>query len=706
MKRIIIFLLVLAAFYNSNAQNPEWVNFTSDEVMAVVDDANYIWAGGSGLTRIDKKTGEMTHFNRTNSILPTNTIKTLALDKSGILWIGTRYGLVSYDNSSWTAYSTGDSTFPLTLINYITVDSLNNIWIATDNNGIIFYDRKNWLNYSNKNSDLPINRINCIAIDKNNVKWFGTSSGVVKFDGNNFTHYYKLNSGLPVDFVNSIAIDTNNNKWIATFGGGLTKFDDTNWTSYSSINSGLSFDGVNIAEIDNHNNIWIGTMKGIDIFDGQSWQHIDFQGTNFYDYNFKVLHFSNDGNIFFCNSRNMIKFDGNVFETINTSNSGVPALNFRDILIGKNDEIWFGSGVGLIKYKHGSWTEYNSINSNFYSNNISDINQDRNGNIYFLLGDAEFGIYDNQKFSFYRDTNYNLQAQSFIALHIDRNDEIWLGTRMEGLLKFNDTIVAQYKIRDTITTKNMMNKIKSDSKNNLWITSESNGLLIFDGKNFFAYDNTNSPFLTPNFQALYVDRSDKVWVGRRLTGLIGFDGNNWDSLNIGNSPVSSVYCLTEDNYGVFWIGCANGLVKYDGVNFENFDLSNSGLPDRVVNSIAIDKYDNKWIATPSGLAIYREGGVILSAEDEKQYIQQKTNILCFPNPTSLNLNIQINNIEPGNITLKLFDIFGREVETIFEGYVNGSLNLSHSIEKFSSGTYFLVLTTKTGRTAERIVVSN
>ena len=48
-----------------------------------------------------------------------------------------------------------------------------------------------------------------------------------------------------------------------------------------------------------------------------------------------------------------------------------------------------------------------------------------------------------------------------------------------------------------------------------------------------------------------------------------------------------------------------------------YNTRNSGLPDNWVWSLAIDEQGNKWIGTESGgLAVYREGGVILTGVQE------------------------------------------------------------------------------------------
>jgi len=129
------------------------------------------------------------------------------------------------------------------------------------------------------------------------------------------------------------------------------------------------------------------------------------------------------------------------------------------------------------------------------------------------------------------------------------------------------------------------------------------------------------------------------------------------------------------------------------------------MPGDWITSIAIDKYNNKWIGTYySGLVVFREGGVILSSEDEEELLKEQSDIICFPNPVTDNINIKMNNPGTGYITLKLFDLFGREIMTVYKGYSDRNLNINHHLDNLSSGTYFLVMTSQAGRQAHRIEV--
>ncbi|MGB3800539.1 MAG: two-component regulator propeller domain-containing protein, partial [Lewinella sp.] len=74
-------------------------------------DGRHIWIATerSGLNRLDRETGAIRQFRESPGALPTDRLRTLYQDKSGVLWIGTEdSGLVAYVSAtdSFKAYST------------------------------------------------------------------------------------------------------------------------------------------------------------------------------------------------------------------------------------------------------------------------------------------------------------------------------------------------------------------------------------------------------------------------------------------------------------------------------------------------------------------------------------------------------------------------------------------------------------------------
>ena len=56
-------------------------------------------------------------YNTNNSDLPDDNIISIEIDNSGNKWVGTKYGLVKFDDSVWTVYSKSNSGMPDDYVN-------------------------------------------------------------------------------------------------------------------------------------------------------------------------------------------------------------------------------------------------------------------------------------------------------------------------------------------------------------------------------------------------------------------------------------------------------------------------------------------------------------------------------------------------------------------------------------------------------------
>ncbi len=66
-------------------------------------------------------------------------------------------------------------------------------------------------------------------------------------------------------------------------------------------------------------------------------------------------------------------------------------------------------------------------------------------------------------------------------------------------------------------------------------------------------------------------------------------------------PVTYVFCMYQDRYGFIWAGTPNGLSRFDGRRFVNYDLSH-GLPSLRVDCVFQDSKHRLWVGTRYGMA--------------------------------------------------------------------------------------------------------
>ena len=82
--------------------------------------------GSAGLLCFDGST--WTHYTTQNSGLPNNVCKTLALDHAQRLWIGTLNGLACFDGATWQVYTSSNAPFPTNEFSLVRCDLQGRIW--------------------------------------------------------------------------------------------------------------------------------------------------------------------------------------------------------------------------------------------------------------------------------------------------------------------------------------------------------------------------------------------------------------------------------------------------------------------------------------------------------------------------------------------------------------------------------------------------
>lgn len=170
----------------------------------VIDRQDNVYFGSSGQGVIaynpsEKKFGKL--MGDDEGGLPSDNIRSLAVDNSGSLWIGTILGLrVLFGPSQlFTDQKVKaqpiiflENDIPVELLNDqviqdIAVDGSNNKWVGTVGNGVFYFSpngQQTLLQFNTSNSPLPSNTINGISIDDVTGKvYFATPLGLVSYNG-------------------------------------------------------------------------------------------------------------------------------------------------------------------------------------------------------------------------------------------------------------------------------------------------------------------------------------------------------------------------------------------------------------------------------------------------------------------------------------------------------------------------------------------
>ncbi len=192
--------------------------------------------------------------------------------------------------------------------------------------------------------------------------------------------------------------------------------------------------------------------------------------------------------------------------------------------------------------------------------------------------------------------------------------KIWLNSERMFVHHTNASRSLKWHITD-ITDKQRSSPNQTDSMGNIWLASENyyyssnDGIEMYDGKNWSTF------FKGTDFWGICFDKSGNLYASTlpdfEEPGIVmRYDYNKWDTILICSGNAKWVPCMHFDNENNLWCGVlsrwavapesGDGLYKFDGAKIIHYNIYNSELPSNSVIDIAIDKYNNKWIAMYSG----------------------------------------------------------------------------------------------------------
>ncbi|HSA04867.1 MAG TPA: two-component regulator propeller domain-containing protein, partial [Tenuifilaceae bacterium] len=122
---------------------------------------------------------------------------------------------------------------------------------------------------------------------------------------------------------------------------------------------------------------------------------------------------------------------------------------------------------------------------------------------------------------------------------------------------------------------------------------------------------------------------------------------------------SEVYHVLQDSKGYIWFATNNGVSRFDGYGFTNFDLV-SGLADNTVFEIYEDYKHRIWFIPFSGNLSYYEDGVI------KQYAYNSKIKTHLPNSRGpIKMSFHVDSLDNIYLGLKQFGLITINAEGIY-----------------------------------------
>ena len=394
------------------------------------------------------------NYNKSNSGLINNSIGGIAFDSQGNVWIANDWGtipmqckfengILKFDGQSWEVFTHENSGLSSQWIESLTIDSQDNVWVATWDKGIFKYDGTTWVNYDTTTSDMLANRITTIYVDKGDRVWFtywplvNEVGGVGCFDGSNLYHYESSNSGLPTNRIEALAFDCSGNAWLGAershcYDWVIVRFDGADWFTYDESNTGIQFHTIHDLAFDKQGNLWVAE-GWVHKFDGFQWTTYDTSNSPISQWGVRAIAIDIDGTKWFTSRRMVISFDDSVWTVYTGENSGLTIQDITAIAIDSKGNKWIGGRPtqktqgGVNRFNGTEWVSYTTSNSGLIDNRVRFIQVDSHDNIWIGTGEGLSKL-DGQQWTNYDMGNSGLPSNSIGALFVDSKDRIWIGT--------------------------------------------------------------------------------------------------------------------------------------------------------------------------------------------------------------------------------------------------------------------------------------
>jgi ligand-binding sensor domain-containing protein len=569
-------------------------------------------------------------------------IRDLVVDR-GIVWAATNGGLFSYRpaDNTFNEFTTSEGLQSIDLT-AVTADVNGSIWIGASNGFIHVYNplTKQWGYVSDiaLRSD-PAKRIN--ALQTNGDTLFILSDiGVSVFSisrmefGDTYARFGTPSNQIVGEVTSLQRFD--GRLWVGTRNGAAsTSLSNPNpsapetWQVYT-IQQGLPSNTISgIGAL--NDTLFAGTPSGLAYFNGISWSAVQSTtGQNIVDVFFGSA-------IYYITTSELREYGGSFPGSIVSGfSSNLTAIASDSILGSSASGIFFRSGL--------AWTSKLPIGPP--SNKFVGIAVDERGWVWSGTGPANgegFMSFDGNIWRLYSTaTDARLRNNNYYKVSIGRNNSKWVSNWGAGVVLVDGQGIVQKVLNksnglppsleiDTFFV--VVGGVATDPQGVAWITNRTGrtdtAVVLFKPDSSLSYIvglQTREPDNV--FTDVVIDFNGTKWFANfsrfEPAPPVGFfyynerytlpgTTNGWGKLTSADGLTSDkVWSVAVDREGELWIGSDQGVtIIFDPASPRAGMAIYHPLRDQIVQGIAVDALNNKWIATKQGVFVLSPDGTTI-----------------------------------------------------------------------------------------------
>jgi signal transduction histidine kinase/ligand-binding sensor domain-containing protein len=353
--------------------------------------------------------------------------------------------------------------------------------------------------------------------------WIATAPGLLRFDGVTMAPVPTQKSFPTKEGVNRLLSGRDGSLWMATYRG-LNRLNKDGKGFSIPINRGSV---ENILE-DHAGRIWI-TRNHVGGIEGALCQIV--------------------GNDLKCFGKD--KSDGN------------PAQFGAALAEDSSGDIWFACQM-LCRWNGNSISHYMEEQMDHPSGDgVVAVAAGAAGSIWIALDGVGPGLgvryYSNGSFLSYVVPGFDGTTIRAVALLVDRQQTLWVGTESQGLYHIHDGHADHYGAAQGLTGDEV-HSIYEDKEGSVWVTTDR-GVDLFRDIPIVSFSSTEG-LSGSDLRAVIARNDNSLWVGLRgaLATILG-DSVSLTAVADGH-PIQDVSALLEDHSGQVWVGINRTVMVY------------------------------------------------------------------------------------------------------------------------------------------------
>ena len=404
---------------------------SSDNVLAVLEDrTGRLWVGtDAGLDRLEA--GHFVHLTMKDG-LPSGAVRSIYEDRRGRLWIGTIAGLPGmrvggslavFDGGRFERVPAQAPRAPNGVM-AILEDRQGTLWLGTAGGGIARI-RDGRLESAIPGGGPAAGLVWSLAEDSEGSLWIGTQPGGLHRLGDSRFATWGRRDGLPDEVIESVYEDHRGVLWIGTHFGGVCSLESGQLKCLSTAD-GLAHNRVNAILEDPDGDLWLGTEGGLDRLRGGKIT--------------AIVHY--------------------------TTRDGLPADHVNALLRDREGALWVGTwGGGVARFSGGRFERYGR-DDGLAGPYVNVLYQGRGKPVWIGTTDG-LSVFAGGRMT--DATRTRGMPAAVEAVYEDRDGNVWIGTRRDGLFLLKDGRLTRYTTREGLFD-NLAGTILEDDRGFLWIT--------------------------------------------------------------------------------------------------------------------------------------------------------------------------------------------------------------------------------------------